>query len=88
MTTEAATPLVNGGDEENKPQAANGGTPNGAAATPDVNAAPTEPAAPKKPIRRGGKPQPDRPARALFCLTLKNPIRKLCISIVEWKYPF
>lgn len=29
----------------------------------------------------------ERPQRALFCLTLKNPIRKLCIDIVEWK-PF
>lgn len=29
-----------------------------------------------------------RPPRALFCLTLENPIRKLCIRIVEWKYPF
>jgi hypothetical protein len=29
-----------------------------------------------------------RPPRALFCLTLKNPIRRLCINIVEWKYPF
>ncbi len=29
-----------------------------------------------------------RPPRALFCLSLKNPVRKLCISIVEWKYPF
>ena len=29
-----------------------------------------------------------RPPRALFCMTLKNPIRKLCISVVEWKYPF
>ena len=29
-----------------------------------------------------------RPPRALFCLTLKNPIRRLCISAVEWKYPF
>ncbi|CAH1784487.1 unnamed protein product [Owenia fusiformis] len=28
-----------------------------------------------------------RPPRALFCLSLKNPIRKLCISVVEWK-PF
>ncbi len=28
-----------------------------------------------------------RPPRALFCLSLKNPFRKLCISIVEWKYP-
>ncbi|KAK7102501.1 voltage-dependent L-type calcium channel subunit alpha-1D-like [Littorina saxatilis] len=29
-----------------------------------------------------------RPARALFCLTLRNPIRKLCIRVAEWKYPF
>ncbi|XP_011846000.1 PREDICTED: voltage-dependent L-type calcium channel subunit alpha-1S [Mandrillus leucophaeus] len=28
-----------------------------------------------------------RPPRALFCLTLENPLRKACISIVEWK-PF
>ncbi|XP_052409926.1 voltage-dependent L-type calcium channel subunit alpha-1C isoform X2 [Carassius gibelio] len=28
-----------------------------------------------------------RPPRALLCLTLKNPIRRACISIVEWK-PF
>lgn len=28
-----------------------------------------------------------RPARALFCLTLKNPLRRLFISVVEWKYP-
>lgn len=58
---------------------------NGAAgAGANANAAP---AAPKRPVRRGGKPQPDRPQRALFCLTLKNPLRKLCIDIVEWK-PF
>lgn len=42
----------------------------------------------KRPVRRGGKAPPDRPQRALFCLTLKNPIRKLCIDVVEWKYPF
>ncbi|XP_043932539.1 voltage-dependent L-type calcium channel subunit alpha-1S isoform X2 [Protopterus annectens] len=29
----------------------------------------------------------NRPARALFCLSLKNPLRRACISIVEWK-PF
>ncbi|EHH50674.1 hypothetical protein EGM_01538 [Macaca fascicularis] len=36
------------------------------------------------------KPVPEilpRPPRALFCLTLENPLRKACISIVEWK-PF
>ncbi|XP_059136280.1 voltage-dependent L-type calcium channel subunit alpha-1S isoform X2 [Peromyscus eremicus] len=34
------------------------------------------------------KPVPEilpRPPRALFCLTLQNPLRKACISIVEWK---
>ncbi|CAL8071395.1 unnamed protein product [Orchesella dallaii] len=36
---------------------------------------------------RRGKAVPDRPQRALFCFTLKNPIRKLCIDVVEWK-PF
>lgn len=46
------------------------------------------PAPPKRPVRRSGKPQPERPVRALFCLGLKNPIRKLCITVVEWKYPF
>uniref|UniRef100_A0A452QK37 Voltage-dependent L-type calcium channel subunit alpha n=1 Tax=Ursus americanus TaxID=9643 RepID=A0A452QK37_URSAM len=36
------------------------------------------------------KPVPEilpRPPRALFCLTLQNPVRKACINIVEWK-PF
>ena len=36
------------------------------------------------------KPAPEilpRPPRALLCLTLENPLRKACISIVEWKYP-
>ncbi|XP_019348147.2 voltage-dependent L-type calcium channel subunit alpha-1S [Alligator mississippiensis] len=37
----------------------------------------------KKPV----PPAVPRPARALFCLTLQNPLRKACISIVEWK-PF
>ncbi|KAM9594424.1 voltage-dependent L-type calcium channel subunit alpha-1S isoform 4-T4 [Morphnus guianensis] len=37
----------------------------------------------KKPV----PPAAPRPARALFCLTLQNPLRKACISIVEWK-PF
>ena len=34
------------------------------------------------------KPPPpveERPQRALFCLTLDNPIRQLCIKISEWK---
>ncbi|KAL0859668.1 hypothetical protein ABMA27_010787 [Loxostege sticticalis] len=45
------------------------------------------PTAPRKPPRRGPKVQQERPKRAIFCLTLKNPLRKLCIDIVEWK-PF
>uniref|UniRef100_A0A673I6Y2 Ion transport domain-containing protein n=1 Tax=Sinocyclocheilus rhinocerous TaxID=307959 RepID=A0A673I6Y2_9TELE len=28
-----------------------------------------------------------RPPRALFCLTLNNPVRRACINLVEWK-PF
>lgn len=28
-----------------------------------------------------------RSPRALFCLTLANPLRQSCISIVEWKHP-
>uniref|UniRef100_A0A3Q4G934 Voltage-dependent L-type calcium channel subunit alpha n=1 Tax=Neolamprologus brichardi TaxID=32507 RepID=A0A3Q4G934_NEOBR len=41
--------------------------------------------------RRGPKKQGSnansRPPRALFCLNLNNPIRRACISLVEWK-PF
>ncbi|BES91322.1 Voltage gated calcium channel Hypothetical protein domain [Nesidiocoris tenuis] len=53
----------------------------------NVNNNVNKPAAAKRQVRRGGKPPPDRPQRALFCLNLKNPIRKVCIDIVEWK-PF
>ncbi|XP_037051066.1 muscle calcium channel subunit alpha-1 isoform X2 [Bradysia coprophila] len=49
------------------------------------NKAGTVPAPPKRLVRRSGKPQPERPVRALFCLGLKNPIRKLCITVTEWK---
>lgn len=41
---------------------------------------------PKRPLRRPGKVIPDRPQRVFYCLTLKNPLRKLCIKVVEWKY--
>ncbi|XP_066095020.1 voltage-dependent L-type calcium channel subunit alpha-1S [Saccopteryx bilineata] len=40
--------------------------------------------------KQSKKPAPEilpRPPRALLCLTLENPVRKACISIVEWK-PF
>ncbi|KAL2743581.1 muscle calcium channel subunit alpha-1 isoform X3, partial [Vespula maculifrons] len=59
--------------------------PTGASTGAPAGAAPK--AATKRPARRAGKPPPDRPIRALFCLPLKNPIRKLCIGVVEWKYP-
>lgn len=36
--------------------------------------------------KQGGSTN-SRPPRALFCLTLNNPIRRACISLVEWKYP-
>lgn len=45
------------------------------------------PAAPRKPPRRGVKVVPERPKRALFCLSLNNYMRKHCIEFVEWKYP-
>lgn len=38
----------------------------------------------KKLMSTGGNP---RPARSLLFLTLRNPFRKACISVVEWKYP-
>ena len=45
-------------------------------------------AAPKPQVRRiGAKPPPDRAPRSIYCFTLKNPLRKLCLQIVEWK-PF
>ncbi|KFO24422.1 Voltage-dependent L-type calcium channel subunit alpha-1S [Fukomys damarensis] len=52
-----------------------------------------EPSSPQDESQRkkqSKKPVPEvlpRPPRALFCLTLQNPLRKACISIVEWK-PF
>jgi len=75
-TDSALPPPTPGGD------AANGAA--GSATGPNAAAAP---APPKRPVRRGGKPMPDRPVSALFCMGLKNPLRKICIDIVEWK-PF
>ncbi|XP_041081104.1 voltage-dependent L-type calcium channel subunit alpha-1D-like [Polyodon spathula] len=37
--------------------------------------------------KKQGNNANSRPPRALFCLTLNNPIRRACISLVEWK-PF
>lgn len=89
MSTEAPADAADAGAEPPGGEAP-GGEAGGAAANGE--APPAAPAAPKreprKPVRRPGKPQMDRPVRALFCLGLTNPIRKLCIDIVEWKYPF
>uniref|UniRef100_A0A8C9MN31 Voltage-dependent L-type calcium channel subunit alpha n=1 Tax=Serinus canaria TaxID=9135 RepID=A0A8C9MN31_SERCA len=41
----------------------------------------------KEKSKKPAPPIAPRPPRALFCLTLENPLRKACISIVEWK-PF
>ncbi|GFS86640.1 voltage-dependent calcium channel type D subunit alpha-1 [Nephila pilipes] len=41
----------------------------------------------RKRTQRKGPKVLERPSKALFCLTLENPLRRLCISIVEWK-PF
>ncbi|XP_054168934.1 muscle calcium channel subunit alpha-1-like [Oppia nitens] len=40
-----------------------------------------------RPVRKCGPKPPEKPERALYCLSLKNPIRKLCIAITDWK-PF
>ncbi|XP_074929334.1 voltage-dependent L-type calcium channel subunit alpha-1D isoform X3 [Chelonoidis abingdonii] len=37
--------------------------------------------------KKQGNTSNSRPPRALFCLSLNNPIRRACISLVEWK-PF
>ncbi|XP_059359002.1 voltage-dependent L-type calcium channel subunit alpha-1D isoform X4 [Carassius carassius] len=37
--------------------------------------------------KKQGSTTSSRPPRALFCLTLNNPVRRACINLVEWK-PF
>uniref|UniRef100_A0A8C1N4H8 Voltage-dependent L-type calcium channel subunit alpha n=1 Tax=Cyprinus carpio TaxID=7962 RepID=A0A8C1N4H8_CYPCA len=37
--------------------------------------------------KKQGSTTNSRPPRALFCLTLNNPVRRACINLVEWK-PF
>ncbi|XP_050686144.1 muscle calcium channel subunit alpha-1-like isoform X31 [Eriocheir sinensis] len=58
-----------------------------APAGPPTAEAPTHERKRPPPRRPVGKPPENRPARALFCLGLKNPLRKVCIDVVEWK-PF
>ncbi|XP_075678000.1 muscle calcium channel subunit alpha-1-like isoform X5 [Dermatophagoides pteronyssinus] len=63
-------------------------------ATPSATAAAAAAAAasssakqqPKRIVRKVPK-VPEKAERVLYCLRLKNPIRRLCINIVEWK-PF
>lgn len=71
-----------GGGEEEKPLSSAWQTALGATSAMDK-----EKQERKRVVRKTPKVV-ERPLRALFCLTLKNPIRKLCIDIVEWKYPF
>ncbi|KAI9556867.1 hypothetical protein GHT06_016659 [Daphnia sinensis] len=63
------------------------GGPAKSLAEAEAAAAAAAAAAKRKAMSRRGKPPPERPQRALFCLSLTNPVRKLCISVVEWK-PF
>jgi len=65
----------------------NGIPPPGGDASPAAGGPPSEPKAePKKQVRRvGAKPPVDRDPHSLYCLSLKNPLRKKLIEIVEWK---
>ena len=94
------TPAVEGGAGAPPAPYNNGdpGAPTGGGAGPGGGAAPPPAQAPpaeekpsmmdKKPVRRiGAKPPPDRAPRAIYCFSLKNPIRKKFLDIVEWK-PF
>ncbi|KAM7341447.1 ca[2+]-channel protein alpha[[1]] subunit D isoform 4-T4 [Cochliomyia hominivorax] len=69
----------------NIPETMNGTTICGATPGAGGNQQKTSGVIQKRPQRRGGKQQPDRPERALFCLTLKNPVRAFCIRIVDSK---
>ncbi|XP_028822833.1 calcium channel, voltage-dependent, L type, alpha 1D subunit, a isoform X3 [Denticeps clupeoides] len=69
--------------------------------TPALAPAPAAAAAPAAPVgslaqrkraqyaksKKQGSTANNRPPRALFCLNLNNPLRRACISVVEWK-PF
>ncbi|XP_026668925.1 muscle calcium channel subunit alpha-1 isoform X5 [Ceratina calcarata] len=81
----AATPPILG--QHHDPQTAQDGQPATAQSQTIGTTTGAAKSAPKRPARRGGKAPPDRPVRALFCLPLKNPMRKMCIDVVEWK-PF
>ncbi|XP_041984282.1 muscle calcium channel subunit alpha-1-like isoform X2 [Aricia agestis] len=57
------------------------------AVTPDTEAPDTGQVVLPVKKKPRGKPQVERPKQVLLCLSLENPLRKLCINIVEWK-PF
>ncbi|KAG2468021.1 voltage-dependent L-type calcium channel subunit alpha-1S-like isoform X1 [Polypterus senegalus] len=59
--------------------------PNAVAALPDSDTLQRKKQ--KEKLKKQATAANPRPARALCCLTLRNPFRKACISIVEWK-PF
>jgi hypothetical protein len=86
-TTSPATPAGTTAPAAAAAAAAAASAAASAAATAAASAAAAA-AAKKKAQSRRGKPPPERPQRALLCLSLQNPLRKLCISVVEWKYPF
>jgi hypothetical protein len=61
--------------------------------TPAPGAGDATPAVPARKATKANirKPNPNlnpRPPRVLFCLKLNNPVRKFCIQLVEYKYPF
>jgi len=69
-----------------------GGTPPGTAAPTSLASAAVaaasgaaKPKAPRPNVRKVNPNLNPRPPRALFCLTLTNPVRKICIRIVEYK---
>ncbi|XP_073732362.1 calcium channel, voltage-dependent, L type, alpha 1D subunit, a isoform X14 [Misgurnus anguillicaudatus] len=67
-------------------------TPAAAVAVPVSSVVPAGSLAQKKrqqyaKSKKQGSSANTRPQRALFCLNLNNPIRRACISLVEWK-PF
>jgi len=41
---------------------------------------------PTRQVRRiGTKPPPDRAPRSIYCFTLKNPLRKLCLQVRKFE---
>jgi hypothetical protein len=84
-TMNTATANVDGENlEKLQPLAPTAPMPNEGIGVALATGASLVPVAPKRPIRRTNKIN-DRPKRALFCLSLKNPLRKMCIDVVEWK---